>query len=385
MFFQKKYTNQKIENEIKEKWFCVYNYINLKEFFLTVQRDYLEILSKINLPFWIITIILWIIWFYNDYFYLIIWFLALSYSIIFIILTIKLIIRSYYFLKISDVVYTEKGIIIWNELHNYKDEQKLLSKLEEYWEMFEEFLSKPSNIKKIIERRKKENLKNNLELAWKAFKNIWELWEDAVKLAIPVMLSYLAYVIFLYFFYYFGYLFGIILFFIISIFLKIILFFNKNTEVRIKNNIENIDDSFVNMRNIDKILSNKISNFKEWEITNISKYVEKNFSNFYLEVISVSEEKKLLFKLISNSEFTNFVNFEKLEKYLKTNFNKPIFDMLIMLEVFKELLEKQINLLRITKSNSETLDLTLEKKEIVLNHQLKILKNNIIKLNNSTI
>jgi hypothetical protein len=31
--------------------------------------------------------------------------------------------------------------------------------------MFEEFLSKPSNIKKIIERRKKENLKNNLELA----------------------------------------------------------------------------------------------------------------------------------------------------------------------------------------------------------------------------
>jgi hypothetical protein len=104
-----------------------------------------------------------------------------------------------------------------------------------------------------------------------------------------------------------------------------------------------------------------------------------------LEVISVSEEKKLLFKLISNSEFTNFVNFEKLEKYLKTNFNKPIFDMLIMLEVFKELLEKQINLLRITKSNSETLDLTLEKKEIVLNHQLKILKNNIIKLNNSTI
>jgi hypothetical protein len=77
------------------------------------------------------------------------------------------------------------------------------------------------------------------------------------------MLSYLAYVIFLYFFYYFGYLFGIILFFIISIFLKIILFFNKNTEVRIKNNIENIDDSFVNMRNIDKILSNKISNFKE--------------------------------------------------------------------------------------------------------------------------
>jgi len=57
--------------------------------------------------------------------------------------------------------------------------------------------------------------------------------------------------------------------------------------------------------------------------------------------------------------------------------------MISMLEKFENLLEKQINLLRITKSNSEVLDLNLDKKEILLKHKLKILINNKRKLEGS--
>lgn len=386
MFFQKKYINKEIETEIKEKWFCVYNYITLKELFLTVQRDYLEILSKINLVFWIITIILWIIWYLLNSFSLFFWFLFTVYFIIFLILAFKLIFRAYYFMKITDIVYTESGIILWNELHNYKDEEKLLEKLEEYSEMFEEFLSKPSKIEKIIEKKKRENLEKNLKLAWKTLEHIWNLWEDWIKLAIPVMISHFVYVILLYFFYYFWYFFWMIIFFLVNIILKIVLRFTKNIEVQIKWRIEDIDSSFNNMEKIDKILSHKISNFKDWEISNISKDVEKNFSNFYLEVLSIINQKKKLFKLINNSKFKDFVNFGKLEKYLKTNFNKPVEDMVSMLEKFEKLLEKQIYLLKTTELNNSTkINNNLSLKKINLEHQLNILKSNKSKLERSVI
>jgi len=385
MFFQKKYINKEIETEIKEKWFCVYNYVTLKELFLTVQRDYLEILSKINLPFWVITIILWIIWYLLNSFVLFWWFLFTVYFIIFLILAFKLIFRAYFFMKITDVVYTESGIILWNDLHSYKEEEKLLTQLEDYEEMFEEFLSKPSKIEKIIEKKKRENLEKNLKLAWNTLEHIWNLWDDWIKLAIPVMISHFVYVILLYFFYYFWYFFWIIIFFLVNIILKIVLRFTKNIEVQIKWRIEDIDSSFNNMKNIDKILSHKISNFKDWEISNISKDVEKNFSNFYLEVLSILNQKKKLFKLINNSKFKDFVNFTKLEKYLKNNFNKPVEEMISMLEKFEKLLEKQIELLIITKSNSNVSDLTLDKKEVSLNHQLDILRSNKRKLEGSVI
>ena len=123
MLFKKKYINIKIEREIKEKWFCVYEYVTLKELFLTVQRDYLEILSKINLSFWIWTIILWVIWYISGSFLLFFWFIFWIYLIIFGILAVKLFFRAYYFLKITDVVYTENWVILWDELHSYKDEK----------------------------------------------------------------------------------------------------------------------------------------------------------------------------------------------------------------------------------------------------------------------
>jgi hypothetical protein len=101
--------------------------------------------------------------------------------------------------------------------------------------------------------------------------------------------------------------------------------------------------------------------------------------------LSIVKQKKELNKLIKKSKFTDFVNFEKLEKYLKNNFNKPILEMTNMLEKFEILLEKQINLLKITKSNSEISDLNLDKKEILLNHKLEILRSNKKKLEGSVI
>jgi len=59
--------------------------------------------------------------------------------------------------------------------------------------------------------------------------------------------------------------------------------------------------------------------------------------------------------------------------------------MVSMLEKFEKLLEKQIKLLKITQSNSDILDANLDKKEIILTHQLKNLRKNKSKLEGSII
>ena len=85
MLFRQKneYTNPIIEEEIQEKWFSVYNYISLKELFMTVQRDYLWILSVINVPFWIVTIVLWILSYASGNATLVFGLLWVSYTLIF--------------------------------------------------------------------------------------------------------------------------------------------------------------------------------------------------------------------------------------------------------------------------------------------------------------
>ncbi len=378
MFFSKKYVNPEIEADIQEKWFSVYNYISLDELLMTVQRDYLSILSVINIPFWIISII---IGFINIGFLL--GFLIFVYWIIFISLCIKLVMRSYYFLKISDVVYTKKGIILGQSLYTYGDDTILVKKLWEYEWMFDEFLSKPSKIKQIIRQKKTQLLDGSKRTGEKALDLVSNLWRDAWELAIPMMLSYAIYVALLYIFYYLGYFFWIVLFYGVNIFLKIILFFKKNTEVKIKQKIEGIEENFIVMKKIDTLLSHKISNFKDWEISSIAGFVEKNFSNFYWEILGVLEERKKLLKIIKDSEYKDFIDFEVLERYIKNNFNKPVKEMVNMLSKFEKLLENNISLLKKTQTNKAEFSANLTKKELILEHQLELLQMNKVKLEKS--
>jgi hypothetical protein len=52
------YINKDTQKEIREKGFSVYNYISLQELIFTARKDFLEVLSKINVVFLIITIII---------------------------------------------------------------------------------------------------------------------------------------------------------------------------------------------------------------------------------------------------------------------------------------------------------------------------------------
>ena len=161
MLIQKKYINPEILKQIEEKGFSVYNYISLKELLLTVQRDYLGVISKLNIPFAIITIVLGIISYASNNFWPVAMFLLIAYTLIFIYLFFKLIKVTYYYFIVADVVYTKKWLIIGKQIYYYDDEWNLDDNLKKYEIIFEEYLSKPSRIDEVIQRRKQEVISNS--------------------------------------------------------------------------------------------------------------------------------------------------------------------------------------------------------------------------------
>lgn len=395
MLYQKKYVSNETKNQIEEKWFLVYNYISLRELMLTVQKDYLQILSKINLPFGIITIFLWIFSFFSLNFIPIISFVLFVYFMIFIVLIYKLSIRTYFFLLISNIVYTSEWVIIWKELFLYNEDEKLENSLRKYEIMFDEFLSKSSNIEQIISSKKSELLKSN----WNILKKWWEWFgkildnvnsknsRNLVQLAIVAMISFAIYIMLLYLFYYIWILVWYVIFFFFSQIIKIILAFKKPVELKIKENIESIDSSFNNMNKIWSLIWEKIDNFNSWEISNISNIIWENLESFYLEIWLIMKKKEILLKILKESIYKDFINFTLLTNYLKLHFNKPILSLIWMLEQTEDSLKSWIKNIEntISENKDSLLEKTLETKIVILQRNLEILLENKEKLGKSVI
>lgn len=131
----------------------------MKELILTSRKDFLNILSKINVAFWVITIILWIFSYFTGIFFILPIFLFIVYFILFLIVLFKLLYRTNLFLYIMDVVYTKIGLMISDDFLYYKkDFSKIDLKLEKYNKIFDEYLSRLLNLEEIIAKKKKEVL-----------------------------------------------------------------------------------------------------------------------------------------------------------------------------------------------------------------------------------
>ncbi len=385
MLTQKKYINPEILKQIEEKGFSVYNYISLKELLLTVQRDYLAVISKLNIPFAIITIILWIISYGSGNLWPVISFLLIAYSLIFTYLFFKLIKVTYYYFIVADVVYTKKWLIIWKQIYYYDDDWNLDENLRKYEIIFEEYLSKPSRIEEVIQKRKQKFIQSSakkLSESWEKLGKMLENidWEWAGKLALIVFASFALYVVCLYIFYYIGIFLGFIFFYIYGFIINIILFFKRNTEERIKRKTLQIDDTFLKMDTTYDLISQKIATFTGWEVSNISKFIGDKFNDFYgYTNISLKDKNKLL-ELIKDSQFNDFVDFDLLKKYLKNNFNKPVKEMVLMLENYKALTEKWLTELGQTKSTKSEFSANLTSRQVMLENNLKQIEFNIGKL-----
>ena len=137
----KEYLNQEIEAEVAKKGFSVYNYISVKELLLTINKDYLEAISVLNIPLFIIFLVLGYGSLEYGDFSLLISATFLIYGLIFAYLLVKLFYRTYKFSQITNVIYTKKGLILGDKIFNYSDDEKLHNLLLKCEKLFDEYLS----------------------------------------------------------------------------------------------------------------------------------------------------------------------------------------------------------------------------------------------------
>ncbi len=141
--------NPLIETSIDTKGFYLYNWISFEEFRKTVARDYLWLLSKMLIPLGVVLVCGGIYDFYvlnNRYFLWTVVGLIAAYGLIFLGIIIRMFLRSWTFLRISNIVFTDTHIGIGGEIVPYEKYDTLKDRIHEWGDEFEEELMKPSKI-----------------------------------------------------------------------------------------------------------------------------------------------------------------------------------------------------------------------------------------------
>ena len=328
----KDYLNHEIKEEIYKKGFSIYNYISLKELLLTVNKDYLWIINILNIPLFIIFII--IIHSFISYF---IPSIIITYSLIFIYLIGKLSFRTYKFSQITNILYTKKGLIIDNKIFHYEEDKELKDLLLNYEKIFDEYLSKPSRISENIKYLRK-NIVNN-------FKKIFNFISGGERgNGLPIAFIVLVfYSITTFVLYYIGFILGFFLFFIFSFFINLYFKINKSTELKIKDNMTIIDNKLKKLDEIYLLLSKQIGTFQDGEISNLSNKIDKDMNIFYENINNILTYQDNLKNIIEQSIYKDFIDFEYLAFYIKTQFNKPLNDVIKLMSDYKSKVDNQIN------------------------------------------
>ena len=364
----KEYLNQEIEAEVAKKGFSVYNYISVKELLLTINKDYLEAISVLNIPLFIIFLVLGYGSLEYGDFSLLISATFLIYGLIFAYLLVKLFYRTYKFSQITNVIYTKKGLILGDKILNYSDDEKLHNLLLKCEKLFDEYLSKPSRLSQniaILENK----LKNSFEEKFKTISKIKDRNSGVI------MLILLFYSITTFAFYYIGVVLGFLFFSILAFFIKLYFKINRPIELKIKDSITLIDEKIVNMEKIYINIREKITIFRDGEISDLSKKIDKDMNIFYSNISFVLTQKDILKNHINNSNYKDFIDFTFLANYIKIEFNKPLYEVINLLDNYLNKVSSQINDIELYLYNNKNKENYQVEQKLI---NLQLLQKNIL-------
>ena len=345
MYQNKSYINKKTIQEINEKGFSVYNYISFKELISTVNKDYLQALNVINIPFAIVSgIVGYMSYESNSILFLILLFLGV-YFCVFTYLLIKLIYRTYKFSLVTNVIYTKQGIVINDNIHRYTDDLKLKVLLEKLENLFEEYLSKPSNLKSVI-KNEREKLLNKLSTNFKSVSklsgNSRRVNKDTQKFIFIAYAILAVYSISVVFFYFIGMIIGFVFFLILISLINLYFSINKSNELKIKQKVTKIDKEFLDLKEIYLKLNEKMTTFNKGEIFDLSKHIEDEYNDFYQKINKIIDHKDKLKNIIQDSSYQNFIDFPLFVIYLRNQFNKPLNEMIELLLSYQTKVSNEI-------------------------------------------
>ena len=360
---------EKIQKDIDEKWFFLYNWIESKEVKESIERDFLFIIDKLWLLIGAIFTVLIIASYYNygiSAIFFTIWFLSfvmISYILFLAFIRVKSFKNNAY------IVLTNKYISInWNikKLNEFtKDEIIKIAKVERD---FQEKIFQESKLKD----GKKTMLQSVIKRMKDWFLYILSLWKNSSKKnnwIIILILAYTLYVAIISIIY----IIWIWLIHLIWIFVNIV---SKKISILYWHKITSINQSFEDIdyyskeiedkkttivKYLKKAQNNEWSNWLLTEINKKLKEINKNAEN------SIETNKKLK-SIVENSKFSEIFEYETYNNWLKKQILKPLISIHNLLVINVRNLKKQIieidKILKKETDPRKTWPLELSKKRI---------------------
>lgn len=360
---------EKIQKDIDEKWFFLYNWIESKEVKQSIERDFLFIIDKLWLLIGAIFTVLVIASYYNygvSAIFFTIWFLSfvmISYILFLAFLRIKSFKNNAY------IVLTNKYISInWNikKLNEFtKDEIIKIAKVERD---FQEKIFQESKLKD----GKKTMLESVIKRMKDWFLYILSLWKNSSKKnnwIIILILAYTLYVAIISIIY----IIWIWLIHLIWIFVNIV---SKKISILYWHKITSINQSFEDIDYYSKEIEDKKTTivkylgkaknneWSNWLLTEINKKLTEINTNAENSI----ETNKKLKNIVENSKFSEIFEYETYNNWLKKQILKPLISIHNLLVINVRNLKKQIieidEILKKETDPRKTWPLELSKKRI---------------------
>ena len=354
-----------IEKNVSERGFHLYEWISPDELRMTLDNDYLSTVRVASIPLAIIAGIFGFIGFAGGIFgtiLAVLWVLGIFYALVFLILFLRFIGKSYLYTRWANVVITDNHYIQWGKILEKNDIENIRNSFTRYEKAFHEKFLEASKLAEKKELEKKELFDNLKDIAMgggKILQNVWRS-RDSGGIVIVILVVGFLYSLMMAWVYFIGMffiaIFGRILAWLVHKYLLMI----SNTEHTIQTLFSEIDESAQKLENEKNTSINLLDDASRnaWQENLLGKI---NKSTELLGKIAgdATDDTVKLRNILENSKYKDIFNFVKYGNWVKKQILDPIESILLLLQKNHDTIEKTI--ISLDAQISETSDPSLQK------------------------
>jgi len=312
------YQNPEIKKELTERGFCVYEYLDSKEFSDSIELKYLQWILRLKKIGLLLGIALFVLLWVSPLSAIYISLLIVGVHVCLLLwLCIAIFEHLRYFWSGRYVIYTPKGIMIGKKFFDSPDDPELEEFFKNTHHIFAEPIAKPSQLEQQLHKKRSE---------------VFRMWlyngeMKRGKIGPVTAVRFLCVGIFFLIWYPLWKIFLLL----VRMLEWISWSFSPRNE-RIKNTLILLDRCLDSAKAEYQAFSRRTEHFFSGENINLVEWVEKHVKKFYRHILKADSYKKKFMTNIHESELVAFLDISKLENYIDTQFLRPLEDMLQLLQ-----------------------------------------------------
>lgn len=337
-----------IEQQVDERGFYLYEWISPDELRMSVQADYLSIIRWASMPLAIVTLIAGFIWFSGGIpgvILAVLGVLGIFYSLVMIILIVKMLRKSYLYTRGGNVVitdhhYVSNGVVV--ERSDFTGQKEAFSDLER---IFREPLLEPSGLAEHVAMEKlslMEQMKN-IALGWgKLVQNLGRS-RDAGGIVMVLMIAGVLYGGMMAAVYFLGVFFVSVMARLFSWIAHRALLAVNNTEHEIQTRFQSITRASIALKSGQKQSVSLLTEAGRGEWTDsLSSRMYDSFAVISEMAGEATDQTIELRDILESSRYKDIFNFVKYGKWIQGQVLSPIEEILVLLTKNRDIIMSTI-------------------------------------------